>query len=437
MATNYGNMFGTSFADINERSAKQRRKTLQRISADAATGHAPVLSSGLAALGGMFGMKLAEKFSDDPEVSAENEAITGQEAATAEIRTLMQDLTPENTLAAAQIAFRQGTPEGDKAGARYLNLAQVMKPKAFAYNAQQDINKKLYSDRIKTTPDDMPSLMDLGLNTTELFGFTQDQSDDASQAQLNGVLTRLGNSAKEQAIAEQFKADPLKQFNKPPESDYYYIREAMALANKTGVLDDLFKDGKLNTGRLPSFNEMKAKEIQIDRRDTARGVYDETAMQFKPQPDGFRTSNLKSGSLDGLMQGTVTPSNLITQQLEDGLIKEEAADYRRGKYAWMQANPEITKAWLNNSNNKQDLLDSQKAKAQQLAQNSTDEDAYFNYWDLLDTEKFLGKLNNVELSAVKTPTEIKAEKLDAERAYNTSMMHRNPENRDPTTGLRR
>ena len=431
MATNYGNMFGTSFADLDERSALQRRKTLQRIAAGAATGHAPVLSSGLAALGGMFGMKLADKFSDDPEVSAENKAIKGQEAATAEIRTLMQDMTPENTLAAAQIAFRQGTPEGDKAGARYLNLAQVMKPKAFAYNAQQDINKKLYSNRIKTTPDDMPSLMDLGLNTTELFGFTQDQSDDASQAQLNGVLTRLGNGAKEQAIAEQFKADPLKQFNNPPESDYYYIREAMALANKTGVLDDLFKDGKLNTGRLPSFNEMKAKEIQIDRRDTARGVYDETAMQFKPQPATFRISDIEDESLNGLMQGTVTPSALITQQLEGGLIKKDAADYRLKKYTWMQNNPEITQAWLNNSNNKQDLLDRNKAEALQFAQNSTDENAWFNYWDTLDTEKFLGKLSNVELSAVPAKKDIEVKELYIQK----SNALRNPQNLDPATGL--
>ena len=398
------NLFGSSLEEIQTRAKQQAEVRRVRAMQQAAQQGASPINTAMAGFGNQIGTRL---FGGDQPSEADKLRALSEEDITANMMQYGLD-TPAKAIKASNLAFQAGHLE---MGMKLQQYARSIAPKAFAYNDQQEINKTLYSTRIKTTPDDMPSLMDLGINTTELFGFTEDQSDDASQAQLNSVLTRLGNGAKEQAIAEQFTKDPTTQFKAAPESDYYYIRQAMALANKTGVLDDLFKDGRLNTGRLPSFKEMKAKEIQIDRRDAARGVYDETAVQFTPQPDGFRTSNLKKGSLDGLMQGTVTPNDLITQQLEDGLIKEEAADYRRGKYAWMQANPEITKAWVNDNNNKQDLLDSKKAEALQLAQNSGDEDAWFNYWDTLDTEKFLGKLIPLKVSAVPNKYDIEAKKL--------------------------
>ncbi|MGY8868246.1 MAG: hypothetical protein ACKVJK_21785, partial [Methylophagaceae bacterium] len=350
------NLFGSSLEEIQTRAKQQAEVRRVRAMQQAAQQGASPINTAMAGFGNQIGTRL---FGGDQPSEADKLRALSEEDITANMMQYGLD-TPAKAIKASNLAFQAGHLE---MGMKLQQYARSIAPKAFAYNDQQEINKTLYSTRIKTTPDDMPSLMDLGLNTTELFGFTQDQSDDASQAQLNSVLTRLGNGAKEQAIAEQFTKDPTTQFKTAPESDYYYIRQAMALANKTGVLDDLFKDGRLNTGRLPSFKEMKAKEIQIDRRDAARGVYDETAVEFTPQPKNYRISDIEPESLNGLMEGTVTPSDLITQQLEGGLITDEAADYRRGKYAWMQANPEIAQAWVNDNNNKQDLLDSKKAEA--------------------------------------------------------------------------
>ena len=80
MATNYGNMFGTSLADIQERSRQQNAKVIQQLTKAGQRGPTPMLSGGIAALGGMLGQAGVNYLAGDGLSPAQQRAQQGERA---------------------------------------------------------------------------------------------------------------------------------------------------------------------------------------------------------------------------------------------------------------------------------------------------------------------------------------------------------------------